>query len=72
MSYRLEMVAEVRAWLRDLRRTDRDTAILVGQATTALRRLPQGAGTLSERPGQNQRKDGNDEHARIHPGQFPR
>jgi hypothetical protein len=36
MAYRLEIVSEVRDWLHDLRRTDRDTAILVGQAVTAL------------------------------------
>ncbi|CUU54994.1 hypothetical protein Ga0074812_10474 [Parafrankia irregularis] len=36
MTYRLEIVSEVREWLHDLRRTDRDTAILVGQAVTAL------------------------------------
>jgi hypothetical protein len=36
VSYRLEMVAEVRGWLHELRRTDRVTANLVGQAITAL------------------------------------
>ena len=36
MSYRLEMVSEVRDWLHALRRTDRASAILVGQAVTAL------------------------------------
>lgn len=36
MSYRLEMVSEVREWLHQLRRTDRATARLVGQAITAL------------------------------------
>lgn len=36
MSYRLEMVSEVREWLHQLRRTDRATARLVGQAVTAL------------------------------------
>jgi hypothetical protein len=36
VSYRLEMVSEVRGWLHALRRTDRATAILVGQAITAL------------------------------------
>lgn len=36
MSYRLGMVSEVRDWLHTLRRTDRATAILVGQAVTAL------------------------------------
>jgi hypothetical protein len=36
VSYRLEMVAEVREWLHQLRRTDRTTARLVGQAITAL------------------------------------
>ncbi|MCK9898000.1 type II toxin-antitoxin system RelE/ParE family toxin [Frankia sp. AgB32] len=36
MTYRLEIVSEVREWLHDLRRTDRNTAILVGQAVTAL------------------------------------
>jgi len=30
------MVAEVRTWLHDLRRADRDTAVLIGQAITAL------------------------------------
>ncbi len=34
--YRLEIVAEVRDWLRQLRRTDRASAILVGQAIAAL------------------------------------
>jgi hypothetical protein len=36
MTYRLELVAEVRDWLHQLRRTDRAGAILVGQAITAL------------------------------------
>jgi len=36
VSYRLEIVNEVREWLHQLRRTDRVTAILVGQAITAL------------------------------------
>jgi hypothetical protein len=36
VSYRLEMVSEVREWLHELRRTDRTTARLVGQAITAL------------------------------------
>jgi hypothetical protein len=36
VSYRLEMVNEVRHWLHRLRRTDRNTAILVGQAIAAL------------------------------------
>lgn len=36
MAYRLEIVGEVRDWLHDLRRTDRNTAILVSQALTAL------------------------------------
>jgi hypothetical protein len=36
VSYRLEMVSEVRDWLHQLRRTDRATARLVGQAITAL------------------------------------
>ena len=36
MSYRLEIVAEVRDWLHRLRRSDRASAILVGQAITAL------------------------------------
>jgi hypothetical protein len=36
VSYRLEIVSEVRAWLHQLRRTDRATAIQVGQAITAL------------------------------------
>lgn len=36
MAYHLEIVTEVRAWLHDLRRTDRASAILVGQAITAL------------------------------------
>lgn len=36
VSYRLEMVTEVREWLHELRRTDRATARLVGQAITAL------------------------------------
>jgi hypothetical protein len=34
--YRLEIVTEVRTWLHQLRRTDRISAILVGQAITAL------------------------------------
>ncbi len=42
MSFRLGIVAEVRAWLHELRRTDRVTAILVGQAITAL--LAEGPG----------------------------
>ena len=33
---RLEIVTEVREWLHQLRRTDRASAILVGQAITAL------------------------------------
>ena len=36
VTYRLEVVAEVRDWLHRLRRTDRASAILVGQAITAL------------------------------------
>lgn len=36
MAYRLEMVGEVRDWLHELRRTDRASAILVGQAVAAL------------------------------------
>ncbi|CCF61598.1 conserved protein of unknown function [Nocardia cyriacigeorgica GUH-2] len=36
VSYRLEMVNEVRDWLHQLRRDDRASAILVGQAITAL------------------------------------
>jgi hypothetical protein len=36
MSYRLEMVGEVRDWLHALRRADRASAIQVGQALTAL------------------------------------
>jgi len=36
VAYRLEIVTEVRDWLHDLRRTDRASAILVGQAVTAL------------------------------------
>ena len=36
MTYRLEIVREVREWLHELRRVDRATAILVGQAVTAL------------------------------------
>ncbi|KUL26708.1 type II toxin-antitoxin system RelE/ParE family toxin [Actinoplanes awajinensis] len=36
MAYRLELVAEVRDWLHQLRRTDRASAILVGQAIAAL------------------------------------
>jgi DNA-binding XRE family transcriptional regulator len=36
VSYRLEMVSKVREWLHQLRRTDRSTARLVGQAITAL------------------------------------
>lgn len=36
MSYRLEMVGEVRDWLHQLRRTDRPSASLVGQSITAL------------------------------------
>ncbi|MEU5407496.1 type II toxin-antitoxin system RelE/ParE family toxin [Nocardia asteroides] len=36
MSFRLEMVDEVRNWLHQIRQTDRATAILIGQAVTAL------------------------------------
>jgi hypothetical protein len=36
VSFRLEMVNEVRDWLHELRRADRNTAMLVGQAITAL------------------------------------
>ena len=36
MTYRLEIVTEVREWLHRLRGTDRASAILVGQAITAL------------------------------------
>lgn len=36
MAYRLEIVTEVRDWLHQLRRADRASAILVGQAITAL------------------------------------
>jgi hypothetical protein len=36
VAYRLEIVTEVREWLHRLRRTDRPSAILVGQAITAL------------------------------------
>ena len=42
MSYRLDMVGEVRDWLHGLRRSDRETALLVGQAVTAL--LDEGPG----------------------------
>ncbi|MFD3592653.1 type II toxin-antitoxin system RelE/ParE family toxin [Nocardia sp. NPDC058640] len=36
MSYRLEMVEEVRDWLHGVRQTDRETAILIGKAIAAL------------------------------------
>jgi hypothetical protein len=36
VSYRLQVVPEVRDWLHDLRHADRSTAALVGQALTAL------------------------------------
>jgi hypothetical protein len=36
VAYRLEIVTEVRDWLRQLRHDDRASAILVGQAITAL------------------------------------
>ncbi|WP_214104955.1 type II toxin-antitoxin system RelE/ParE family toxin [Acrocarpospora catenulata] len=36
MIYHLEIVTEVREWLHQLRHTDRASAILVGQAITAL------------------------------------
>ena len=36
MTYRLEIVTEVREWLHQLRRTDHASAVLVGQAITAL------------------------------------
>jgi hypothetical protein len=36
VGYRLEMVSEVRDWLHALRRADRASAVLVGQAVTAL------------------------------------
>jgi hypothetical protein len=36
VAYVLEIVAEVRDWLHQLRRNDRASAILVGQAITAL------------------------------------
>ena len=36
MAYRLEIVTEVRDWLHELRRTNRVSSILVGQAITAL------------------------------------
>jgi hypothetical protein len=36
VAHRLEIVAEVRDWLHQLRRDDRVSAILVGQAITAL------------------------------------
>jgi hypothetical protein len=36
VAYRLEIVTEVRDWLHHLRRTDRTSAILVGQAIVAL------------------------------------
>ncbi len=36
VAYRLEIVTEVRDWLHQLRHTDRASAILVGQAITAL------------------------------------
>src|SRR5215468_10289730 len=42
MAYRLEIITEVRDWLHQLRRTDRASAILVGQAITAL--LEEGPG----------------------------
>ena len=42
MSYGLDMVDEVRDWLHSLRRFDRQTAVLVGQAVTAL--LDEGPG----------------------------
>jgi hypothetical protein len=42
VTYRLELVTEVRDWLHELRRTDRVSSILVGQAITAL--LEEGPG----------------------------
>jgi hypothetical protein len=36
VTYRLEIVTEVRDWLYELRRTDRGSAALAGQAITAL------------------------------------
>jgi hypothetical protein len=36
VTYRLEIITEVRDWLHQLRRTDRNSAVLVGQAITAL------------------------------------
>ncbi|MFE6923203.1 type II toxin-antitoxin system RelE/ParE family toxin [Nocardia sp. NPDC057663] len=36
MNFRLEIVDEVREWLHRLRRDDKETALLVGQAITAL------------------------------------
>lgn len=36
MPYHLEIVTEVRDWLHQLRRTDHASAVLVGQAVTAL------------------------------------
>jgi hypothetical protein len=36
VAYRLEIVTEVRDWLHQLRRTDPASAVLVGQAVTAL------------------------------------
>jgi hypothetical protein len=36
VAYRLEIVTEVRDWLHQLRRADRASAILLGQAITAL------------------------------------
>jgi hypothetical protein len=36
MSYQLAIVPEVRDWLHQLRRSDHTSAILVGQAITAL------------------------------------
>jgi hypothetical protein len=36
VTYRLEIVTEVLEWLHGLRRSDRDTAVLVGQAIAAL------------------------------------
>jgi hypothetical protein len=42
VAYRLELVSEVRDWLHQLRRTDRASVVLVGQAITAL--LEEGPG----------------------------
>ena len=51
MTYVLVMTPEVRAWLHDLRKQDRDSAIQVGQAIGMLLEAGPGPGPPTRQPG---------------------